>query len=473
MPRIPFARQSYALDSLPASAQRLVNLYPEQLPAEARSPLILRSTRGLAEAATTAAEGKVRCMACIGEHMLVVTGGELWRWSQPDQRTGVPPTFLGYVDGNDAEPVTIAIGTSHAVVCCPPHAYATEIGVWTVHEITGETFPGASSVAWLDGYFVFTRPGTGELFVSALEEPGSFDALQFATAEGVPDVLLRAVADHNELWLFGPTSIEIWADVGAGDFPFQRMAGGVLGGVGCVSVESIVPLDGSLFWLGPDGVVYRTQGHQPKRISTHAQERAFVGYGTGLQRAVGLGTAHDGHQFYVLSFPDAHGGLGATWAYDAATELWHERATDVYGAGRWRGNRAAQFGQLPLIGDASSGRLFYQVKDLGTDDGLPVARIATLPPLWADTRRAVMHRLELEMETGAAGSAGSVALEWSDDGGLTWSAPRGVATGVPGDRAHRAVWNRLGMFRQRVLRFSTTGHCNLYAADATLEGRAT
>ena len=31
-------------------------------------------------------------------------------------------------------------------------------------------------------------------------------------------------------------------------------------------------INGSLWWLGTDGVVYRTNGYQGKRVSTHALE---------------------------------------------------------------------------------------------------------------------------------------------------------------------------------------------------------
>lgn len=475
MARIPFARQSYALDSLPASAQRLVNLYPEQLPPEARAPWILRSTPGLAPVAACG-PGYVRAMEAAGGKLLVVSGDQVWRWTEGEPA----PTMLGNV--GTGGPATVAVGATHAVVCTPPRAWAYRYDTGAFTEIPqgdGYAFPGASSVCWLDGYFVFTKPGTGEFFASALENPGVYDALDFATAEGVPDVLVRAVADHNELWLFGQGSVEVWYDAGDADFPFRRMAGGVLR-PGCVSAASVAKLDNGLVWLGQDGIVYRAQGLQPQRISTHAMERALAGYG-GLGDATALATSHDGHQFYVLTVPGAPagngGGLGATWAYDAATGLWHERASAAGGTGRWLGNAAAQFGQVALVGDGGSGTLFRQARDLGTDNGVVVSRIATLPPLWADGRRAAMHRLELELETGAPGGSGTVLLDWSDDGGRTWTAPRPAATGLPGDTAQaplpRAAWTRLGLFRQRVLRFSTTGRCTLYAADAVLEERAT
>ncbi len=40
-------------------------------------------------------------------------------------------------------------------------------------------------------------------------------ALDFATAESSPDILLTTFVDHNELWLAGKDTIEIWQNTGA------------------------------------------------------------------------------------------------------------------------------------------------------------------------------------------------------------------------------------------------------------------
>jgi Neuraminidase (sialidase) len=61
------------------------------------------------------------------------------------------------------------------------------------------------------------------------------------------------------------------------------------------------------------------------------------------------------------------------------------------------------------------------------------------------------------MEAGAGltsgqGSDPQIMLDWSDDGGRTWSNELWRSAGKIGEYRHRAIWNRLGRFRRRTLR---------------------
>jgi hypothetical protein len=68
-----------------------------------------------------------------------------------------------------------------------------------------------------------------------------------------------------------------------------------------------------------------------------------------------------------------------------------------------------------------------------------------------------MHRLELDMESGVGlvtgqGENPQAMLQWSDDGGKTWSNEYWAEIGKIGNYLTRVAWNRLGMFRQRQYR---------------------
>jgi len=104
------------------------------------------------------------------------------------------------------------------------------------------------------------------------------------------------------------------------------------------------------------------------------------------------------------------------------------------------------------------------------DNGVPIMRHAILPPDWAGTRRAFCSRLEVEMESGGDLSPGDVTLDWSDDGGRTWTGgPRTMSAGAPTEFRKRVYTTRLGSFRQRMFRLTTHGHCCFYAADADIQ----
>jgi hypothetical protein len=52
--------------------------------------------------------------------------------------------------------------------------------------------------------------GTGQFQAGGLYAGSAWDALDFATAEGLPDNLISLIASQRELVLGGDKSIEIW-----------------------------------------------------------------------------------------------------------------------------------------------------------------------------------------------------------------------------------------------------------------------
>lgn len=456
MPRIPFAKHSYQLDSLPASAQRLVNLYAEAMPPGGRSEVLVRHVPGLANFGSCGA-GPLRAGELLGNFGYVVSGLQVYRVSQSGSTL-----LIGNV--SNGLPVTMAASARQIVIVCPPRAFVLEADA--IAEITDPDFPGASSVAYQGGVFVFTKPDSDEYFISDILNAVDYDALDFASAEAVPDKLLRVVESHQELWLFCTSSIEVHHNTGNADFPFEPQSGGVLE-VGTIAPSSPAKFDNTLAWLGSDLIVYRANGYQLARISTHAIEREIAQF-TNPADAIGIGVNYQGHDQYALTFP-AH---NRTFVYDAATQLWHERASATGGLGRWRANMSLRLGRHMLIGDQQSGQLFRLDQTVPTEGGTNLTAIATLPPLWADTHRAVMHRLEVEAEVGGNAAEMNLSLDYSDDGGFAYSTPQARSMGAPDDRRRRIFWSRLGNFRQRVLRFTATPGAKLalYGADVEATG---
>jgi hypothetical protein len=64
--------------------------------------------------------------------------------------------------------------------------------------------------------------------------------------------------------------------------------------------------------------------------------------------------------------------------------------------------------------------------------------------------------------------ATDVLLSWSDDGGLTFTAPRVMSGADAQALRRRLVTTRLGSFRERVFRIETRGRVTLYAMDADI-----
>jgi len=230
-------------------------------------------------------------------------------------------------------------------------------------------FPGAVTVGYLDGYFVFNEPNSQRLWVTSLLNGTDIDPLDFASAEGAPDGVVGLIIDHREAWVFGTNSVEVWYDAGAADFPLQRIQG-AFNEIGCVAPYSIAKLDNGLFWLGADtrgqGIVYRSNGYTcVNALVLHAVEWQIQQY-SDLSDAVAYTYQQDGHAFYVLIFPSAN----TTWVYDVSTQAWHERAGFTNGAfTRHRSNCQMSFNGDVIVGDFESGNIYAFDLDTYADNG--------------------------------------------------------------------------------------------------------
>ena len=464
MPRIPFAKQSYQLRSRPLDAERLINLYSEQAPADALAPVVIKPTPGL-RPEFAAGTGPIRAMAAMPGRIYLVSGTDVML-VEPAADGTERITALGSVPATDIP--TIAIGPTQVVVCAPPGVWVAAHGQ-PLNRVDGGQFPasGASAVVYLDGYFVFTAIGnSAQFFVSALLDAETTDPLDFAFADSVPNVVRRVVVHDRRAWMIGEAAIEPWFNSGDTDFPFRPAPGGVLT-PGTIHPGAAAIADGSVFWVGTDGVIYRNAGLQATRVSTFAIERMIAPY-ISPGRGQACAYTWQGHAMVPFTFTGT-GLPGLTVEWDCATKLWHERTSDVSGIGPWRGMHAGQRGGVTLIGDRAGGILFQMDGGVATDGGETVPREATLPVVDAHGPRLFMSRFAVEMEVGTTGAPGDVQVSWSDDGGLTWSPDRTLLTGAFGAGRHRVFTTRLGSFRRRVMRLRCDGRATFWAAVAEIE----
>jgi len=392
--KTPILGSSYVIRSVNAADNRMVNLYPEVVPEGGKEPAYLQRCPGLSLKATVGT-GPIRGVYSLDDHLYVVSGNEFYRVT-----TGYVATKVGDITGSG--PVSMADNGIQIFIAANPDGYVYNTATLAFAQITDPDFPGAVTVGYLDGYFVFNEPNSQRVWVTALLDGLSIDPLDFASAEGSPDGLVSLIIDHREAWLFGTNSVEVWYNSGDADFPLTRIQG-AYNEIGCIAPYSVAKMDNSVFWLGADargqGIVYRANGYQGVRVSTHAVEFAIQGY-SNLSDAVGYTYQQDGHTFYVLNFTDAD----TTWVYDAATGAWHERAGFRNGDfKRHRGNSHARFNGDPIVGDYQNGKLYAFDLDVYADDGQVqkwLRRWRALPTGANDLKRTAHHSLQIDLETG-------------------------------------------------------------------------
>jgi hypothetical protein len=360
-------------------------------------------------------------------------------------------------------------------------AFGTPVqDAFTLETSVGEGYgsvPTATQIVWSDGFFIVNQANTNKFFVSDLQG-FEINALDFTSSEGSPDLVLALAVLNRTLYVFNETTTEIYANTGNADFPFERVQGGFIE-VGTLAANSVAQASDTLFWLGRSkegqGIVYAMNGASPRRISTHAIEQAISGYASP-QDAKGYAYQRNGHTFYVLNLTEA------TWVYDLATGMWHERA--YTNAGDLERHRVDCIAYVPQIGvllgsDYETSEVYLIKENVYADDGDAITRLRSSPHISSGGKWAIHSRFELDMETGIGldggvqGSSPTVMLDWSDDGGHTWSSEQfalaDAGSGQIGDYNKRVIWRRLGKSRDRIYRVKITDPVKVRLIDAQID----
>ena len=449
--QIQFATQSYKHPSLPLSAQRCSNFYAERQPADAKSQIAVLGVPGLTllQAVGT---GPIRGMHVMNSVLYVVSGGNLY--SVP--KTGAATALGGVIAGTGI--VSMSDNGTQLCIVNGVHGYIYSV-TGGFQAITDANFHAANTVTFFDNYFVFDWLGTNKYFISAILDGTTYSVLDFASAEVQPQNVVSIVNQQENLLIFCTGHIETWYDSGAVAFPFQRYDGATIER-GCTGSYTPVKEDNSVFFLGDDLIFYRLNGIIPVRISTHALEYEWQTY-TTTSDAYTFSYTWGGHKFIVLTFPTQL----KTFVFDISTNLWHERESwdqnnQTYG--RWRGNCHISWFGKELIGDAVNGNIGYLDESAYTEYGNTIPGLLVAPPIHSDRKRVFHSRFELDMEFGVGlasgqGSDPQAMLDWSNDGGLTFT-PLQIwhSIGKQGEYRRRLRWLRLGQARTRVYRLSIT-----------------
>lgn len=435
---LPFVGPSYALANRKASVQRSVNMFLQGMETPSKAPFILQSIPGLTLFATLGYE--IRGAIEAAGRCFIVAGSTLYELNALGAATsmGTLSTSSGVVD--------MAWGTTQLVMVDGSNGYVLTLATNAFAQITSSSWQGSRRVGYLDGYFIFASPDTQEFYVSAIDDATTIDALDFASAEGSPDSIVALVVSHREVWFFGDVTTEVWFDSGSADFPLSRNQGASIE-VGCIACHSARKVDTSMMWIGRDlngsGIVFRSAGYTPMRVSTIAVEEALQS-STDLSSAVAWVYQQHGQTFYAINAP----GLNSTWVYEVATGAWHERC-DLADDGTFAQHRVTHhvfaLGKH-LVGDANG--YVYEL-DTGCNtlngDVLKRSRISPNDAAPFRQRQIWAEGFTLDCTTGLApqGATPTVELSWSDDGGFRWGNPVARTTGATGNYYTRVCWQNV------------------------------
>ena len=486
MPKIqlPIANGFYASQSLPISAQRCVNWYPNIVQTQGLSQETLFGTPGIRQLVTTGIINQQnRGIHVMSGICYFVNGEKLYRLDRTivDDADVFNYTELGDIEGSG--PVSMADNGTQLMILVP----SGKGSIWV--EDTSTFTPdiafvdsdfianGAPQiVVFIDGYFV-CNTDSKKFISSAINDGLSWNALDFGTAEADPDIIRAPFVFNGELFMLGSETIQVFQNVPSGaDFPFQSVGGFVIP-KGLFAPFSIAPTDNSFMFIGggvnESPAVWMFTGNGVQKVSTTAIDNLLAGYSDDqIAAIIAVNYAERGAYFNGFSLPDRD------IYYDSITQRWHERVSFTNGQfSAWRvGFMASAYGRV-IVGDGIDGRIGELDSDLYTEYGENIFRAIVIQPLSNLSNAIFVNAIELTMEAGAGDLETidpEIRMSWSDDA-KTYSSELSRKIGKIGEFMKRTIWRRLGRLpRYRVFRFVMTDPVNptVIKLEADLKGSA-
>jgi hypothetical protein len=432
-----------------AAGGRLINCYPEQLPATAGKPYAYWRVPGLKLWGTTLQPNTniFRGGLVVGNLLYAVIGTAVFTFpvggGAGTQLTGAMPgtALVTMARNNRASPDIVIVSPGDG-------AFAITSGTSTV--VSYSTLPGATAigqpnaVVFHKSFFIFTY-GDGHTQAS---DPNSLNinALNFATAESKPDPLYRPIPLGNgQLLLCGANSMEVWGGQNDTGFPFSYVSTIARGLVGISAIAGHEEGFGKgIFFVGDDNKVSTLTGYTPTPISVPDLDLLIEAEPDKTKISVAVYVSQ-GHGVVVVK------GANWCWEYDTTLLTWHERRS--YLQSFWRGIQPVMFNGQWICGDSLTSGLTVIDGNTRNELGNPLRMRIETGPLNTFPNKIRINSLEMYLTKGVGVATGAdpvetdpeIGVSISRDGGQTWSAPRLIKIGrqaLTDQRVRASIWGQ-------------------------------
>lgn len=470
--RIPLeiATGFYESESLPLSAQRCINWIPVMPQAQGNvlNPRALFDRPGVKEFTTLVGTNRGGIKA--NKIPYFVNGTSLFSIDV----NGVT-TNHGTVEGTKrvsmATNTTVDGVTKIAIVVPGGKGYTFTSATGLVTEITDTDFKPSDSVVFKDGFYVYTASDGLSFFNSNLNQPDVFNALDTGTAEIEGDLVVGGVVNHNELFIGGEETFELFQNVGGTGFPFQRIPGANIQ-KGLHAKAGAIGFDNTFVFVGggktEGSAIWRVTGSSSvNKISTSAIDTAIQRFTKDeISDCFAMTYAKNGNYFVIFTF-ESDVIDSKTFVYNATTSalagrsIWHELQTGVTD-NRWRVQSIVEAHNRFLVGDSLTNDIGELDDDTFTDYGEVIYHEKSSSPFRQLNETQFWEEMELNMETGVGltngqGSDPIIRMKFSNNGGKTFTSEFVRRFGKIGEFSRRVIWRRQGRIpTNRVVTFITT-----------------
>lgn len=466
---LEIAGPQHTARSTNVSAQTCINWYPEIQRLKEKMDIILYPSPGTVFTANVglgphrgAINYKGDCFFVSGNELIKMTTGEIVT------SVGTLNTSNGRVsmatNGTFGDQLMIVDGTD---------GYIWDGAALTA--IADAQFPAnPTQVVYVDTYFLVIANDSGQFNISASADGTAWDALDFANAERQPDNTLAVHTLGRDIYFVGEFTTEVWGNTG-GRFPFEPYSNGILE-FGTPSKWSVSKFESGIVFVTSNergqGKVVLMKGTNYKIISNPTIDYALSTAST-LENCYAFIYEDQGHIFYQLTIPESETTLVCDLTIEEQEYAWHKRSTND---NRHIASTHVFFNMKHYVGSYIGPEIYYLSNTTYTDDGTTIKRERAGIHLSQNRKRFRIDKVEFEFEAGIGlqtgqGSDPEIMVEWSDDGGHTWSNVRRVKIGKIGEYKARALLHHLGTTRDRIFRVRTSDPVKyvLIAAYATVE----
>jgi len=456
---LPIPLGFYEAVSPPLASNTSVNWIPIIPEASALNNRALLQREGLKTFGTTT--GVSRGSHDLADVPFFVNGNSLVSFDS----LGVP-TIRGAITGSGQ--VSMADNGTQLVIVVP----GGDTFVWngsTVTQIVDPDFQVSDTVSFYRGFFVFTTSDGKQLFVSNLNAPLTFDALDFGSAEGDPDRIVTQVLDHDELSIIGTRTTEKFRLVGGVGFPLQVILGAFTE-KGAAAKFGVVKFDNSYMFIGggvneQPAIWRQASSSNAIKVSTDAVDNAIQKFTKEEIADAFAMTYSQRGQFLAIFTINSTRIPSVTFVYNSTASafsgvrVWSTFQTGV-NLNSWRVNTIVKAYGKFLCGDSIDGRIGELDDQVLTDYEDTLFRQCTLQPFSDNGTSIFEGEFEAGFEAGVGltgKDAPKVAMDYSDDGGRTFKFKTTRGFGKIGEYGHRSIWRRQGAFPvSRIIRLTVT-----------------
>lgn len=383
---------------------------------------------------------------------IIVQGGRIYKKIAIDST----PEDMGGVLLNDVGEVTFADNGVHLVMANGGRMVYTNGTDAPAYIADGDAPILVSHVNHIDGYIIANDVGTDDEYVSDLDDALTWDAANFFNAESIPDTIEAVHVSNSLIYLFGPTTLEIWYNAGlTGGVPFERQQ---VVQRGILAPHSVVRANNTFYWINEERRFVFLNGGVAQSVSIPF-DRVLHDMNK-VSDCIGSLVAVDGHYFIMLNFVDSD----TTLVYDIGLDQW-------YTWGYWIGHKYQrvlmhkvtymQDWGVFLAGSRKDDSIYTLSRAVYQDAGDEMRSLNQTG--WIDhgtSRDKQSHRLRIRVRRGAVNLGIEVSptliLQYRDNGDLNWSNERELDLGAVGETEFYVRVNRLGRYKNRQYRFILT-----------------